>query len=54
MLKQYDVTVTRTGGVIVKAESQEHTIDMVNSMSIDQINEKGNFTGWEASDAELL
>jgi hypothetical protein len=54
MLKEYDVTVTRTGGVSVKAESEEQAVEMVRSMSATEINEKGNLTGWETSDAELI
>ena len=54
MLKEYDVTVTRTGGVSVKAESEEQAVEMVRSMSAAEINEKGNLTGWETSDAELI
>ena len=54
MLKEYDVTVTRTGGVCVKAESEDQAIEMVRSMSAAEINEKGNLTGWETSDAELI
>ncbi len=53
-LNTYDVTVTRTGGVIVKAETEEKAIEIVNSMSAAEIDVHGTLTGWETSDAQLL
>ncbi len=53
-LNVYDVTVTRTGGVVVKAESEEQAIEMVRSMSVAEIDAKGSLTGWETSDVEHL
>lgn len=50
----YDVTVTRTGSVTVSANSEEEAFDTVNAMSVSEINDKGNLTGWEPSDIELL
>ncbi|MBE5040532.1 hypothetical protein [Ructibacterium gallinarum] len=50
----YDVTVTRTGSVMVKAANCEEAYDIVNAMSASEINDKGNLTGWEPSDAELV
>ena len=50
----YNVTVTRTGGIAVRADSSDEAIERVNSMSADEINMRGNLTGWEASDAELV
>lgn len=50
----YDVTVTRTGSVAVRANNREEAFDIVNSMSASEIDAKGNLTGWEPSDVELL
>jgi len=50
----YDVTVTRTGGVLVHASSESEALDVVNEMSVDEINIRGNLSGWEVSDAELV
>lgn len=50
----YDVTVTRTGGVTVKAKTEEEAVEMVSSMSILEIEQKGSLTGWEISDVECL
>lgn len=50
----YDVTVTRTGSVTVEAENQDEAFDIVNTMTVAEINEKGSLTGWEPSDAVLL
>lgn len=50
----YDVTVTRTGSVTVRAATYEEAFDIVNTMTVSEINEKGSLTGWEPSDAVLL
>lgn len=50
----YDVTVTRTGGIPVRANSEDEASDIVCSMSADEINVRGNLTGWEVSDVELV
>ena len=50
----YDVTITRTGGICVYADSIEEAFDKVNSMTTLEIDRKGNLTGWEPSDIELL
>lgn len=50
----YDVTITRTGGILVYADSEENAFDKVNSMPAAEINLKGNLTGWEPSDVQLI
>ncbi len=50
----YDVTITRTGGITVEAVSKDEAIELVNNMDINEIDKKGNLTGWETSDAVLL
>ena len=32
---EYDVTITRTGGIIVDAESADEALEKVNQMSVD-------------------
>lgn len=51
---KYDVTVTRTGGITVEAESTAEAIEKVNEMSVTEIEEHAQLTGWETSDALLL
>lgn len=51
---KYDVTITRTGGITVDANSAEEALEKVNEMSKDEIEEHAQLTGWETSDAELL
>lgn len=51
---QYNVTVTRTGGITVDADSSEEAFAVVNEMSKSEIEEHAQLSGWEASDVELL
>ena len=51
---KYNVTITRTGGIVVEAKSIEGAISKVAEMSKAQIEEKAQLTGWEPSDVELL
>ena len=53
-MMKYNVTITRTGGIVVEAKSIEGAISKVAEMSKAQIEEKAQLTGWEPSDAELL
>ena len=50
----YDVTITRTGGITVDANSAEDALEKVKEMSNSEIEEHAQLTGWEVSDAELL
>lgn len=51
---KYDVTITRTGGITVDANSAEEALEKVKEMSNSEIEEHAQLTGWEVSDAELL
>lgn len=51
---KYDVTVTRTGGITVEAESAAAATEKVNEMSVTEIENHAQLTGWETSDASLL
>ena len=51
---KYNVTITRTGGIVVDAENPEDALQKVSDMSITEIEEHAQLTGWEASDADLL
>lgn len=51
---KYDVTITRTGYITVEAENTEEALEKVNEMSISEIEEQAQLTGWETSDVELL
>lgn len=49
----YDVTITRTGGIVVEADNENEAIEAVNLLSLSEIEEHAQLTGWEASDANL-
>lgn len=49
----YDVTITRTGGICVEADTADAAVEMVNNMSVAEIEEHAQLTGWEASDAHM-
>lgn len=51
---KYDVTVTRTGGIVVEADSEDTAIEAVKGLSVSEIEKHAQLTGWEASDALLL
>lgn len=51
---EYDVTITRTGGIIVDAESADEALEKVNEMSVEEIEAHAQLTCWETSDATLL
>lgn len=50
--KTYEITITRTGTIIVEAENEQEALDKVLSMSSEKIDETGNITGWQPSDVE--
>lgn len=50
----YDVTITRTGGICVEADTSDEAVEKVNAMSAAEIEVHAQLTGWEASDAEQL
>lgn len=47
----YDVTITRTGGICVEADTADAAVEMVNNLSVAEIEKNAQLTGWEASDA---
>ena len=51
---KYDITITRTGGIVVEAESADEAISKVLEMSVSEIEENAQLTGWEPGDAECL
>lgn len=50
----YDVTITRTGGITVEADSADEAILKVLDMAVAEIESKAQLTGWEPSDAKIL
>ena len=53
-LKKYEVTITRTGSIIVEAGNKKEAFDKVLSMTNKEIEEEGNLTCWEPSDVEEI
>lgn len=53
-LKKYEVTITRTGSIIVEAENEKEAFDKVLSMTNKEIEEESNLTSWEPSDVEEI
>lgn len=50
----YEVTVTTTGSILVKASSKEDAFDKVLSMSNEKIINQANLCGFEPSDVLLV
>ena len=51
-MKTYEVTITRTGTIIVEAENEQKALDKVLNMPSEKIDETANLTGWQPSDVE--
>ncbi len=51
---KYDVTITRTGGITVEADSADEAISKVLDMTTSEIESKAQLTGWEPSDAQII
>lgn len=53
-MKKFEVTITRTGSIIVEAETADEAFDKVFEMTTADIDKSadGNLTGWEPSDVE--
>lgn len=51
-MMKYDVTITRTGGITIEADSAGEAITKVLDMSAAEIESKAQLTGWEPSDTE--
>ena len=52
--KKYEVTITRTGSIVVEAENEKEAFDRVLSMTNKEIEEESNLTSWEPSDVEEI
>lgn len=54
MKKKFEVTITRTGSIIVEAETADEAFDKVLEMTTADIDKSadGSLTGWEPSDVE--
>lgn len=55
-MKKFEVTITRTGSIIVEAETADEAFDKVLEMTTHDIDisADGNLTGWEPSDVEEI
>lgn len=51
---KYDVTITRTGGIMVEADSADDAAAKVLDMTTGEIESKAQLTGWEPSDAQNI
>ena len=54
IMKKFEVTITRTGSIIVEAETADEAFDKVLKMSNHDVEIWGNLTGWEPSDVEEI
>ena len=56
MKRKFEVIITRTGSIIVEAETVDEAFDKVLNMTTADIdrNADGTLTGWEPSDAEEM
>lgn len=51
-MKKFEVTITRTGSIVIEAETADEAFDKVLEMSNHDVEIWGNLTGWEPSDVE--
>ena len=49
-MKEYDVTISKTGGIIVRADDAGSAERLVNNMSDEEIEEKIKWSEWATSD----
>lgn len=53
-MKKFEVTITRTGSIIVEAETVNEAFDKVLEMTTHDIDRGANLTDWEPSDVEEI
>lgn len=53
-MPQFDITITRTGSIVVEAQTQQEAFEKYERMTTREIEEHAQLTGWEASDAEKM
>ena len=55
-MKNFEVTITRTGNILVEAETTEDALNKVLEMTTHDIDKSadGNLTGWEPSDVVII
>lgn len=51
---KFEITITRTGSIIIEAQDKEDALNKILEMSIHNINEKGCLSPWKLSDIELI
>lgn len=51
---KFEITITRTGGIVVEAETAEEAIDKVEEMSIAELEEHAQLSSWDTSDFRIL
>lgn len=50
-MPNFDITITRTGSIVVEAPTEQEAFERYAHMTAVQIEECAQLTGWEASDA---
>ena len=50
----YEVTITRTGGIVINADTPEEARDIFGAMDLRDVETHGQLTGWEASDIDKI
>lgn len=53
-MQKFEITITRTGSIIIEARDKKEAWNKILEMSTHDINEKGCLTPWEPSDIELI
>lgn len=51
IMPNFDITITRTGSIVVEAPTEQEAFERYAHMTAVQIEECAQLTGWEASDA---
>ena len=50
----YEVTITRTGNVLIYADTPDEACEKFGAMKLSDIENQGQLTGWQASDIEKM
>lgn len=53
-MPDFNITITRTGGIIMNAPTKQEAFERYSRMTVREIEEHAQLTGWEASDAEQM
>lgn len=53
-MPDFNITITRTGGIVLNAPTKPAAFEQYSRMTVQEIEEHAQLTGWDASDAEQI